>query len=873
MPSGSLAQKLQGVDNLNNQSYREQSKISTTQLKKIKSLRNISGRGLGPIGTTFPITAPIDERINITTTPINIAMASPRHHYVYLDLNVVDPVINLIDLIEGVTTELTIDILISHAAVNSVTFSPALINSPTIGLVQNDRILLHIVASRTSTETRYYVTNGAAGGGGLTEPVILTPNVITPQTLPTKSTIDWNNNPNVITLDRDVEFDFANLPSSGSYEGLLVIIDIDGTGGYASPLWPAAVTNPPVVSTLANTRTSVMLYTIDGGTTVTHATGVGSSTGGNFANKQLSDLSSPVLNAEIDFNTFDVRNVDRVRFTSDSAAPASAGDPSIFLDGSSNMVFNIADQKQWFWTNESETIMQLDRDGVNNDTVLTIETDSADASAVPRFDIFRDDPSPANDDTIALIRFIGTESALGNNVYGQIEVEYENVTAGREAASMIFAVSWDSGATTSFLPFMAINTANDKRIRMIEDVEIVQDIILQSGAGISKLFFDGGGDTYFTGSGTTGRINIFNDNVNTAAFNPDAFSLFGTVNLEITAGHMLLGEIGDPAAGTNSGKFYVKDVGGISKPFFIGDGQAAIDLTSGGSSQTPWTSDIDGDGFKLQDSGAVEFRDISGTPLGSVAYIAYDAPNMFINVPTANGMIFRIDSVQKLGIGSSSINMFTDTDFNGNDLILNANGDTIISATATALSFQIDSVSQALEFQLSNGAGSIHWPVSGFGHSISASTTNLQFDLGVASDSLTFIWASDADTKMVFTDNHIDTRSDSGLFFFESIYNPTTPADGNTFALYQWNFKNSIGTIEPWAQMQIIATDVTNGTEDAQINYSIMNAGTLSTILQMNAASSNLQMGFFGVTPVAQQSPAATSAAIITALENLGLFV
>lgn len=119
-----------------------------------------------------------------------------------------------------------------------------------------------------------------AGVGGLTEPIILTPNTITPQTLPTKSTIDWSKNPNVIALDRAVEFEFSNLPITGKYEGVLVIIDIGSTVGFASPIWPASVTNPPTISIIANTRTSVMLYTINAGTTVTHATSVGSSSSG-----------------------------------------------------------------------------------------------------------------------------------------------------------------------------------------------------------------------------------------------------------------------------------------------------------------------------------------------------------------------------------------------------------------------------------------------------------------------------------------------------------------------------------------------------------------------------------------------------------------
>jgi len=65
-------------------------------------------------------------------------------------------------------------------------------------------------------------------------------------------------------------------------------------------------------------------------------------------------------------------------------------------------------------------------------------------------------------------------------------------------------------------------------------------------------------------------------------FNEGALSLDGGTDIILASGYVQIGETTDPAAGTNSGKYYVKDVGGVSKPFFIGDGQAAVDLTAGG---------------------------------------------------------------------------------------------------------------------------------------------------------------------------------------------------------------------------------------------------------------------------------------------------
>ncbi len=121
-------------------------------------------------------------------------------------------------------------------------------------------------------------TNG--GSGGLTEPVILTINDIVPQDLPATSIIDWSLNPNHIVLDRDVEFEFASLPPDGKYQGVLVVIDTDATGGFAEPVWPASLVSVPIIDTTPLTRTSIMLYTIDGGATVTYATSIGTSSSG-----------------------------------------------------------------------------------------------------------------------------------------------------------------------------------------------------------------------------------------------------------------------------------------------------------------------------------------------------------------------------------------------------------------------------------------------------------------------------------------------------------------------------------------------------------------------------------------------------------------
>jgi len=54
----------------------------------------------------------------------------------------------------------------------------------------------------------------------------------------------------------------------------------------------------------------------------------------------------------------------------------------------------------------------------------------------------------------------------------------------------------------------------------------------------------------------------------------------------------------------------------------------------GVSALTPWTEDIDADGFDLQDLSNIEFRDTTGAPATTVRAIYATSASMFLNVPT-----------------------------------------------------------------------------------------------------------------------------------------------------------------------------------------------------------------------------------------------
>jgi len=89
--------------------------------------------------------------------------------------------------------------------------------------------------------------------------------------------------------------------------------------------------------------------------------------------------------------------------------------------------------------------------------------------------------------------------------------------------------------------------------------------------------------------------------------------------------------------------------------------QQVLDL-AGSASQTPWTSNISGDGFHLQDLGAMEFRDPVGTPpAGTVFAIYTEAAGMVFNVAASNNFAFSVNNVDQMLISDTTINFQANT--------------------------------------------------------------------------------------------------------------------------------------------------------------------------------------------------------------------
>ena len=92
-------------------------------------------------------------------------------------------------------------------------------------------------------------------------------------------------------------------------------------------------------------------------------------------------------------------------------------------------------------------------------------------------------------------------------------------------------------------------------------------------------------DTYFTGSGTPGRLNVVSSGVNIFTFQTNGASFLGTANLFFNSGYIqMLERASDPTSVANTVQVYVKDVSGDSHLFARYDtvaGSTIVDIING----------------------------------------------------------------------------------------------------------------------------------------------------------------------------------------------------------------------------------------------------------------------------------------------------
>lgn len=266
------------------------------------------------------------------------------------------------------------------------------VTSITLNSTEQLQLRYDTIANRWAT----FIDTTSGGSSGVSFPITPTINIL--GTVTTSQDIDLSlttAHSTSMTLGADISITFSNYPTSGTQIEWELEITQDSTGSRVIT-WPTEISNPPTLSTSADSIVVVVFRTNDGGTTVRVANTVTTTDSGSGA-----DWSNNVAVADVNFATFDGINIDRLRFVSDSGVPASTSDPSIFLDSSGDMIFNV------------NTLHSISFKALNVEIAKFTET----ATGVVALDMLDHKIKNIEDirffDTSGLTIFAGTDPAIG----------------------------------------------------------------------------------------------------------------------------------------------------------------------------------------------------------------------------------------------------------------------------------------------------------------------------------------------------------------------------------------------------------------------------------------------------------------------------
>lgn len=220
-----------------------------------------------------------------------------------------------------------------------------------------------------------------------------------------------------------------------------------------------------------------------------------------------------------------VSNLDMKGFNIVNIGQAQFGDPNAIIDLIGVDMFHDA-------PNTGSHIF-----AINNVQFFIVKTTATHFQKVgiPKIHMENLTPTPI-DNVIAAQYEAHGETDAGTKVnYGDIQFTMADTAEGTAGAGAIGQINlrttiagninlfsmWSLGGIADTLrPKRDIDMANANDLLNVRNIEMV------SGFNNAKLFFDDGVDTYFTGSGSSGRINVFNDAVNRYAFQTNGFVLF-----------------------------------------------------------------------------------------------------------------------------------------------------------------------------------------------------------------------------------------------------------------------------------------------------------------------------------------------------------
>jgi hypothetical protein len=198
---------------------------------------------------------------------------------------------------------------------------------------------------------------------------------------------------------------------------------------------------------------------------------------------------------------------------------------------------------------------------------------------------------------------------------------------------------------------------------------------------------------------------------------------------------------------------------------------------------------------------ALEFNDNVGFPANTLEWIQYDSPNLTFNVgTTADGYVFNVVGVTKLGIGNSVLNFNALVEMNSANIDMN-NNDIV-------------------------GCDQITWTD---GPNINANTTEFNIVSGAQSRDIKFSVGSNPTFEMgEDTTGYFQVESQqAGLAPEIRILNDYTAiSDDDPIGIINFNGWDSSDIVAQWLSIRVEAADVTSSSKDSLVEFWIHSANS-----------------------------------------------
>ncbi len=459
---------------------------------------------------------------------------------------------------------------------------------------------------------------------------------------------------------------------------------------------------------------------------------------------------------DVNVNSFDLKSVDRIEFVTDSGGPTTPTTPTIFLDATGDMTFNIATDDSFFWSEENITRMALNV-AAGNDTELIVQSDSVTASTAI-VDIRRNQTGLVAPHLIGTLRFTSYDSNNSSLFeYGFISGDVEDRTSTSKDGQVTIGVIENNSATD----YMRFNDGSSATIDVLKEMDMNNNNIswsttgfahnitvtttslsINTGVDTDTLFLQTGGGTRIlltsTGSTFFGDLDANTNDI----VNMGGGTIFGLTTVTAVAGDFVM----------------IRDA--------TDSALKKVDANDflGAASQTPWTSEIDADGNNLVDFARLELRNPGSFVAAGVAGFGYDGTTWRHNVPTGDIFDFTIQgafafSIEPFGIDlgtGGEIQFGTSTRFidfdsvDGGLRIEHLASEQFNLTFAGALEYDFNETEFDLhannmarmgtEIKFNSASSAIVWPIGTAPNEtqIFAGTSNMRFKTGSAGDEFLF---------------------------------------------------------------------------------------------------------------------------------------